>query len=84
MAPLLQSPAVNPHATLITLFMNAVDESITERDRKAEANEGSQSSKSLIKYMRPTGPLTGAYDPTLVKFSFARDYVTTYDRYFDR
>ncbi|KAK1490750.1 hypothetical protein CCUS01_14345 [Colletotrichum cuscutae] len=33
MIPLLQSPLVNPHATLITLFMNAVDENATEIER---------------------------------------------------
>jgi hypothetical protein len=84
MAPLLQEPAVNPHATLITLFMNAVDESMTDQDRMADATEGSQSSRDLVKYIRPTGPLTGAHDPVLIRFSFARDFVTSHDRYFDR
>ncbi|ROT36821.1 hypothetical protein SODALDRAFT_298432 [Sodiomyces alkalinus F11] len=86
MARLLQEPAVNPHATLITLFMNAVDENMTHQDRIADATQDSRSSKALLKYIRPTGPLTmtGNYNPAVVKFSFARDLVTSYGRYFDR
>jgi hypothetical protein len=84
MAPLLRNPAVNPHATLVTLFMNAVDKDFTDRDRVVEATENSQSTDTLIKYIQPTRSLTSEYDPALVKFSLARDCVTPYDRCFDR
>ena len=84
MVPLLQGAAVNPHATLITLFMNAVDENITKQDQMAELTESSQSSKRLVKYVPPTETLTGTHDPALIKFSFAHDLVVSYERYFDR
>jgi hypothetical protein len=37
MMPLLQEPLVNPHATLITLLMNVVEENITDQDKMADA-----------------------------------------------
>ncbi|TLS25104.1 hypothetical protein PpBr36_06923 [Pyricularia pennisetigena] len=83
MAPLLQDPATNPHATLITLFMNAVDENRTEEDHIAEA-KNSHSTQRLLKYLPPNRPLLGKCDPHLVKFISARDLVTSYDQYFDR
>jgi len=36
MVPLLQGPLVNRHATLITIFMNAVDENLTGQDRMVD------------------------------------------------
>jgi hypothetical protein len=48
MSPLLRSPSVNSHATLITLFMNLVDENLTNQDRMAEARVGSPSTKRLL------------------------------------
>ncbi|GKZ84787.1 hypothetical protein AnigIFM56816_010342 [Aspergillus niger] len=37
--PLLQTPVDNPHATLITFFLNAVDETLTAQDRAKETFE---------------------------------------------
>ncbi|GKZ74780.1 hypothetical protein AnigIFM50267_001270 [Aspergillus niger] len=37
--PLLQTPVNNPHATLITFFLNAVDETLTAQDRAKETFE---------------------------------------------
>lgn len=38
MVPLLQEPRVNPHATLVTPFMNAVAENTTLADQIADRN----------------------------------------------
>lgn len=84
MMPLLQGPPINPHATLITLFMNAVDENITDQDRIADMTPHSPTTERLLKYLPPKGMLTNPSDPQLIKFVFAQDNVATYDHIFDR
>lgn len=84
MVPLLQGPLINPHATLITLFMNAVDENMTDQDRVADLTPHSPTTKRLLKYLPPKGMPTNPSDPEIIKFSFARDNVATYDHIFDR
>jgi hypothetical protein len=84
MVPLLQGPLINPHATLITLFMNAVDEKITEHDRTAEMTQHSPTTKRLLKYLPPKGMPTNPFDPKPIKFSLARESVATYDHIFHR
>ncbi|CZS75064.1 unnamed protein product [Fusarium graminearum] len=84
MSPLLQAPHINPHATLITLFMNAVDENMTQQDQMADATMHSPSTKRLLKFIPPNHPPTSRYDPDIIKFTYARDFVRTYDSIFDR
>jgi hypothetical protein len=84
MVPLLQEPLINPHATLITLFMNAVDENITDQDRIADMNLHSPTTKRLFEYLPPKGRPNNPSDPEIIKFSFAQDNVATYDHIFDR
>ncbi|KAF7175088.1 hypothetical protein CNMCM7691_006492 [Aspergillus felis] len=50
MVPLLQTPLENPHASLITLFMNAVDETLTDEDRIQDLTPHSPTTKRLIKF----------------------------------
>jgi hypothetical protein len=84
MMPLLQGPLINPNATLITLFINAVDENITDQDRIADITQHSPTTKRLLKYLPPEGGPTNPFDPKIIKFSYARDSVATYDHIFDR
>lgn len=85
MVPLLQSPSINPHATLITLFMNAVDETRTQQDQMNDMGPHTQTTKRLLKYLPPKGISTiNISDPELIKFSFARDSVANHDNIFDR
>jgi len=85
MVPLLQSPAINPNATLITLFMNAVEEARTDKDQIADMAPNSLTTRRLLKYLPPTkGILTSKSDPELIKFVYARDSVANYDHIFDR
>ncbi|GAB7359234.1 hypothetical protein MBLNU230_g5893t1 [Neophaeotheca triangularis] len=77
----LQSPDLNPHATLITLFMNAVAETSTMLDRlTAEKTERVK----VLEYMPPissSGTLFGAQE---LMNDMARDLVRDNDKYFDR
>jgi hypothetical protein len=84
MVPLLQGPLTNPHATLITLFMNAIDENMTNQDRMTQAKHIPTATR-FLKYLPPKGvPFNNPHDPEVIKFSFARDNVATYDHIFDR
>ncbi|KAL3461958.1 hypothetical protein BJX64DRAFT_288910 [Aspergillus heterothallicus] len=82
--PLLQNPATNPHATLITLFMNAVDETMTDEENFREIQPNTASSRRLLRYLPPSGGIMSEYDPKLIKFNMARDLVTKYDPVFNR
>jgi hypothetical protein len=84
MVPFLQGPLANPHATLITLFMNAVDENITDQDRIADMTPHSPTTKRLLKYLPPKRMPINESDPEIIKVSFTRDNVATYDHIFDR
>jgi hypothetical protein len=74
----------NPHATLITLFMNAVAEVSTVQDQIHDMTPNSQTTKKLLKYLPPKGKPSSPYDPVLIKFSLGLDLVTTYNHIFDR
>ncbi|KAJ4110313.1 hypothetical protein NW768_012073 [Fusarium equiseti] len=84
MSPLLRCPSANPHATLITLFMNLVDENLTNQDRMAEATIKSASTKRLLQFIPPDHSPIGRHDPGIIKFSYARESVTNYDHVFNR
>ncbi|KAI8274115.1 hypothetical protein K4K60_010030 [Colletotrichum sp. SAR11_57] len=83
MIPLLQSPLVNPHATLITLFMNAVDENATEMERLTDMKADGMVMKRIHKYLSLSGRPLNYYDTTIFKIMAARDCVPTYDHVFD-
>lgn len=84
MIPLLQNPVQNPHATMITLFMNAVDENLTDDDRMQGLTLHSRATRDLLRYLPPKAARTSTYDPAIIKFNVGRELVTTYDRVFDR
>jgi hypothetical protein len=84
MVPLLQTPVQNPHATLITLFMNAVDGTMTDDDRMQGLTSHSRATKSLLKYLPPNRTATSRFDPAVIKFQVGRELVATYDHIFDR
>lgn len=84
MIPLLQTPAQNPHATMITLFMNAVEETLTDEDRMQGLTLHSRATRDLLNYLPPNGTRNSKYDPALIKFNVGRELVGTYDHIFDR
>lgn len=78
MVPLLQTPLENPHATLITLFLNAVEEAMTEG-----LNLSSAETKRLFQYIPPK-KITSTYDPMIIKFQLGQDFVASYEHIFNR
>lgn len=84
--PLLQTPLENPHATLITLFMNAVDETLTDQDKLRDMTSNLSTSKRLFEYLSPKGGPRPAspYDPLFIKSNLGWDILTAYDHTFDR
>jgi hypothetical protein len=85
MMPLLQEPLINPHATLITLLMNIVDEDISDQDRMADAAPQSPTAKRLLKYLLLEGlPPNNHSDPRIIKHLLPRDIVGTYEHIFDK
>ncbi|KAI0410710.1 hypothetical protein F5X98DRAFT_368641 [Xylaria grammica] len=84
LGPFLQAPDINPHATLITSFINAVDENLTQQDRMANITPNSAETKTLLKYLHVKRAWASEYDPDLIKFQFGRDAVSRCDYVFDR
>ncbi|KAI0378799.1 hypothetical protein F5Y04DRAFT_272324 [Hypomontagnella monticulosa] len=77
---LLKEPRDNPHATLVALFLNAVDEMFDD-DEKRKAIE--HEVKEVFKYMAPTPP-TGPYDASIMVNDIATQQVRDVDKYFER
>lgn len=77
---LLKHPNENPNATLVALFLNAVDE-IYDDGEKRKAMESEM--KQVWSYMPPQRP-TGSYDANLIVSDIATQQVRDVDKYFDR
>ncbi|KAK3901827.1 hypothetical protein C8A05DRAFT_16048 [Staphylotrichum tortipilum] len=84
MIPLLQTPLTNPHATLITLFMNVVDEyGMLPEEQMANWARTRAVMPRIVKYLS----LKGIPDPLsldMVRFIYAMGSVATYDHVLDR
>ena len=80
---MLKSKAENPHATLITLFLNAVQQVITPEDR---INATKLEAAKLSPYMPVTREvlMNGEGSPDLVRFVEAQQYVRDFDKFFER
>ncbi|KAI0479855.1 hypothetical protein F4859DRAFT_451626 [Xylaria cf. heliscus] len=88
--PLLQPPSVNPHATLITLFLNAVAEVIFMVETTPPGifapfiNDRSQCLRRVLQYMPELGRQhVHPYHPNMVKLICAMGLVYDMDKYFD-
>ncbi|KAL5584374.1 hypothetical protein FOVSG1_013763 [Fusarium oxysporum f. sp. vasinfectum] len=83
LAPLLRvrAPSINPHATLITLFLNTVQEYSTQEDnlKTVKALAG-----RIFKYLPPPRPIKGGIDPFSVMGTYAQGRVQNYDDNFER
>ncbi|KAF0638218.1 hypothetical protein FPSE5266_00605 [Fusarium pseudograminearum] len=80
MSPLLQPSSVNPHATLITLFMNMVDFNKTMGDKVDE----SASILTILEFLQLTSLPVSDRDPEFVKIMYSRDRVQNYDHILDK
>jgi hypothetical protein len=78
---LLESPHDNPHAALVTLFMNAVDEIV---DEKEETLSVKTEITQLMKYIPPQPAKRSAGDPWMVNVMSARPLVRDVEKFFKR
>lgn len=74
---------VNPHATLITLFMNAIHELMGRGVQLSNPAFDNGVTQRLHKYLPVKPPISGTYDPQIVKLTSARNSVRYFDDYFD-
>ncbi|KAL4799455.1 hypothetical protein BDV19DRAFT_385223 [Aspergillus venezuelensis] len=81
--PLLQRPSKNPHATLITLFKEAVPEMVTkvipELTKKGKMSPTSQTTRRIAQYLNFKPRPMGAYDPDVEKFGIAWEGLSLHD-----
>ncbi|KAL7949531.1 hypothetical protein V8C42DRAFT_341487 [Trichoderma barbatum] len=88
MEPLLQAPLIKPHATLITLFRNAVLENMTRQDKVLDMLTYSPTTKLVLKYLSlkeiPVNNYDRMADPMAIKWAYALANATVYDHMFDR
>lgn len=80
LGPLLQTWSANPHATLLTLFMNAVDE-VSER-RHDVATQKREVARAL-RYSPLTSRTRGRYDPRIILVTASAALFRDVDKYFD-
>jgi hypothetical protein len=88
---LLQPPSVNPCATLITLFLNAVAEmkmlthSVFGPAVATLMEDPGQQMNKVLEYMPELRrPIWHPYDPTLIRLISALELVYDVDSYFNR
>lgn len=87
MLPLLQDNRANPHATLISLFMNAVGETETRRDLVREYVTATHAVKRLMPHFPEhlrLGHTTFAGDAKLMVLENIHSQFTVHDQVFDR
>lgn len=77
----LQSPDINPHATLLTLFMNAIPEMITDHE---DASDLRHDMSKAMKYIPFTGLPGNLRDPRFLRLMEARSIFRDNDKYFNR
>lgn len=85
MIPLLQSPLTNPHATLITLLMNAVDEiKFFDAENNSHMSAQDPTMKRVLEYLSASPTALTPISPFVFKVLSARDGVTSHDSTFNR
>ncbi|KAF2434008.1 hypothetical protein EJ08DRAFT_694040 [Tothia fuscella] len=77
---LLQEPAVNSHATIITLLMNAVEEEFRRSGDDYNMEVMKKESTLVSKYL-PARPYFDKNDPYFLMFAFAKPLVRDVERY---
>lgn len=91
MEPFLQEPAINPHATLITLFMNAVTESMTHQEQtfaihlfKPVIDLFNPMTTRVLEYLPLNDMLLGPHKSLAIKMVYAGNIFLNCDPIFDR
>lgn len=84
MLPLLQSPQDNPHATLIIMFKNAVDEAMTEEDKLISEASKTSTMRRVLWYLPIKRIPSTIFDGDFFRFMTAFDLFRKKDAIFDR
>lgn len=79
---LLKSPKQNVHATMITLFMNAVEETWDTWDTTRKTKDQARQLKKVARFLPFPTSLGSTMDPAVLRFSFASDIFRDYDGVF--
>lgn len=82
-SPLLENPAVNPHATLITLFMNALQEVFKNCGDERNKNVITKELKLVMEYAGNPQNMT-VNDPSFLQLSFAKSLVRDKEKYLEK
>ena len=82
LTPLLRPPQQNPHATLITLYLNAVMEVIKMGDPKKEVPDVGLLAQYLPSF--PLFPPPSNNHPDMLRFWDARTLILDVNKYFRR
>lgn len=81
--PLLKHPAVNPHATLITMFMTAVLQARYHRGRPWAEQQFSAQWEQIISWMPlPVGTFLPKDHPQYIQRDWARELIWDYEEMF--
>ncbi|PYH34770.1 DUF4470 domain-containing protein [Aspergillus neoniger CBS 115656] len=83
MAPLLRNTVENPHATLITLFLNAIQESLTHKEHSREMLKA-HTNKYLSQYLFRKEKRIAVNDPRLIQLAMALPMVENHEHVFQR
>ncbi|KAL2815217.1 hypothetical protein BDW59DRAFT_166890 [Aspergillus cavernicola] len=83
--PLLRTPAQNPHATLITLFMSATSCTMPQERVQSEISPDSPTFKLLLKYIPfKRTESTKLYDPLFMKLFKSTSIVMDHEPWFEQ
>ncbi|EME83216.1 uncharacterized protein MYCFIDRAFT_45968 [Pseudocercospora fijiensis CIRAD86] len=84
LAPLLDPPHINQHATLITLFMNAIGEADQTFPDDASRQADKNKAQSYVLANGPPKPSKSFYSPVLIKLACGLDLVHDMDKSFEK
>jgi len=82
-SPLLENPVANPYATLITLFMNAVEEEFMNCGDERNRNVMMKELKLVTEYAGYRPNVT-KNDPYFLQLSFAKSLVRDKEKYLEK
>ena len=83
MVPLLQGPLINPHATLITLLINAVLETLTGSLHEMPSMSHMPTLHRALEYLPLQEAPLSQYDPKFIKLRVADDKLRLFNGTFD-
>ena len=81
---MLKTPDLNRHATLLTLYMNAVDEAARDETRKAVETEYKRAEPYVLGTTSSPAAFSSPYSKERILLGASRTLLRDNDVYFDR